>query len=87
MADGKRALVMEGRFHLYEGILPSQVTLPIVVIHFLGIKTIIINTVAGGINASLQTGDLMLIHDHINFTGEHPLIGRNDANYGSDCLI
>lgn len=84
--DGKRALVMEGRFHLYEGILPAQVTLPIVVMHFLGIKKIIISTVAGGISSSLQVGDLMIINDHINFTGNNPLIGRNDAAYGPRLL-
>lgn len=86
LENGVRALVMEGRFHLYEGILPAQVTLPIVVMNFLGVKKIIISTVAGGISSSLQTGDLMIINDHINFTGEHPLIGRNDGSYGPRLL-
>lgn len=80
--NGKRAIVMEGRFHLYEGIPPNEVTLPIVVMHLLGVKNLILSNAAGGINAAFQAGGLMIINDHINFTGNHPLIGKNDTKYG-----
>lgn len=80
--NSKLAFVMEGRFHLYEGVSPQQATLPVVVMHLLGIRKIIISNAAGGINSSFQAGDLMIINDHINLTGNHPLIGKNDAKYG-----
>jgi purine-nucleoside phosphorylase len=79
---GKRALVMEGRFHFYEGYTPQQVAFPIVVFHLLGIKTLIVSNAAGGINPKYQVGDLMIIRDHINLTGNHPLIGKNDSILG-----
>jgi len=78
----KYALVMEGRFHYYEGISPQLVTLPIAVFHALGIKNLIVSNAAGGINSSFKVGDLMIIDDQINLTGNHPLIGKNDGNLG-----
>jgi purine-nucleoside phosphorylase len=80
--NGKHALVMEGRFHYYEGYSPSEVVLPIVVFHQLGIKYLIVSNAAGGINSAFSKGDLMIINDHINFTGNHPLIGKNDNTLG-----
>ncbi len=82
IGDNKKALVMEGRFHYYEGYSPSEVVLPIVVFHLLGIKTLIVSNASGGINREFVAGDLMIINDHINFTGNHPLIGKNDNNLG-----
>lgn len=82
LEHAKQILVMEGRFHFYEGYTPQQVTLPIVVFHLLGIKTLILSNAAGALNPNFQAGDLMLINDHINLTGNHPLIGKNDVSYG-----
>ncbi len=82
VGNNKKALVMEGRFHYYEGYTPSEVVLPIVVFHLLGIKTLIVSNASGGINRGFESGDLMIINDHINFTGNHPLIGKNDNNLG-----
>ncbi len=80
--NGKQALIMEGRFHYYEGYTPQQVVLPIVIFHLLGIKQLIVSNAAGGINPKFSQGDLMIIEDHINFTGNHPLIGKNDNTLG-----
>lgn len=82
VADGKKVLIMEGRFHYYEGYTPQQVTFPIVVFHLLGIKTLIVSNAAGGINPNFQIGDLMIITDHINLFGNHPLIGHNNDALG-----
>jgi len=75
--SGKQALVMSGRFHSYEGYDLKTVTLPIRVMKALGVKTVILTNAAGGVNASYEVGDLMLIADHINMTGRSPLTGPN----------
>ncbi len=80
--NGKEILILEGRFHYYQGYTPQQVVLPIIVLHLLGVDTLIISNAAGGCNPHFKEGDLMIINDHINLTGNHPLIGDNDANYG-----
>jgi len=80
--NGSFVLLMEGRFHYYEGYAPQQITFPIHVCHLLGIKNLIVSNAAGAINQSFQVGDLVLITDHINFTGVNPLIGKNDNQYG-----
>jgi len=68
---------MSGRFHLYEGYSPSDVTFPIRVFGILGIRTLFISNAAGGLRNDLVPGSAMLITDHINFTGRNPLIGPN----------
>ena len=78
----KYILIMEGRFHFYEGYLAKEVTFPIVVFNNIGIKKIIISNASGGINQNFMVGDLMIINDHINLTGNHPLIGKNNNEYG-----
>ena len=80
--NGKEVLLMEGRFHYYQGYTPQQVVLPIIVLHLLGVDTLIISNAAGGCNPHFKQGDLMIINDHINLTGNHPLIGDNDVNLG-----
>ena len=80
--SGKNVLIMEGRFHFYEGYTPQQVTFPISVFHLLGIKTLIVSNAAGGINPTFNTCELMIINDHINFFGTHPLRGKNDESFG-----
>ncbi len=79
---GRHVMVMQGRFHYYEGYHMSQVTFPIYVMKELGINNIVITNAAGGLNRHFQAGDLMVITDHINFTGSNPLIGPNPDRYG-----
>jgi len=79
---GKAALLMKGRFHMYEGYAAETVAFPMRVMKALGIGTLLITNAAGGINADFRPGDLMLISDHINFMFRNPLIGPNDAEFG-----
>jgi purine-nucleoside phosphorylase len=83
--EGKTVLAQQGRAHYYEGYNMEQITLPVRVMRFLGIQTLIVTNAAGGINASFNPGDLMLITDHINFlglAGLNPLRGPNDESVG-----
>lgn len=79
---GKPVLAMQGRFHLYEGYTPRQVSIPIRIMAALGIKTLIVSNAAGGLNPQFRSGDLMLITDHINLTGQNPLVGSNVDAWG-----
>ena len=74
---GKNILVMQGRFHFYEGYPLTRVTFPVRVMRKLGVKILIISNAAGGLNPTFTPGDVMVISDHINFTGQNPLIGPN----------
>jgi len=76
------ALVMQGRFHLYEGYTPLEVTFPVRVMQELGIRVLIVTNAAGGFNPSFAPGDIMILTDHINLTGENPLVGRNEDGWG-----
>jgi purine-nucleoside phosphorylase len=78
-------VVMQGRFHFYEGYTMQALTLPVLVMRTLGAHTLIVTNAAGGINAAYRPGDFMLIRDHINFlglAGMNPLIGPNDERLG-----
>jgi purine-nucleoside phosphorylase len=74
--------VMAGRAHLYEGYTPAQVTMGVRVLHRLGARSVVFTNAAGGINLSYRQGALVLISDHINLQGSHPLIGPNDDAAG-----
>lgn len=78
----KSILVMQGRFHLYEGYTPQEVTFPIRLMQELNIKTLILSNAAGGINLNFSSGDIMLIRDHINLTGQNPLVGPEEPAWG-----
>jgi purine-nucleoside phosphorylase len=79
---GQTVLAMEGRFHLYEGYSPWQVTFPIRVMKELGCRLLVVSNAAGGLNPLHKKGELIVIEDHINFMGLNPLIGPNDDRLG-----
>jgi len=80
--SGKKIIAMKGRFHLYEGYSPQEVSFPVRVMQLLGVKNLIVTNAAGGLNLDFTEGDLMVINDHINLTGENPLVGKNDDRLG-----
>jgi purine-nucleoside phosphorylase len=82
---GRDVLIMQGRAHAYEGVLLQHATLPVRVMHELGIGTLIVTNAAGGLNPAWRAGDLMLITDHIGLSamiGHNPLWGPNDDSLG-----
>ena len=80
--EGKNVVVMQGRFHLYEGYEFTDVTYPIRVMRQLGIKKLFISNAAGAINLNFKKGDIMLVEDHINLQGGSPLAFKNVAEFG-----
>ncbi len=80
--EGKKAVVMQGRFHLYEGYDFTDITYPIRVMHQLGIQKLFVSNAAGAINLDFKKGDIMLIEDHINLQGGSPLAFKNVAEFG-----
>ena len=79
---GKNVVVMQGRFHFYEGYSMQEITYPVRVMKFLGVKILLISNACGCMNRDYRKGDLMIIEDHINLLGDNPLIGKNEDELG-----
>ena len=79
----KKVIVMQGRFHFYEGYSMQQITFPIRVLKKLGVKYLLLSNAAGGLNPVYKKGDLVLIDDHINMLPENPLRGVNEPAFGN----
>lgn len=80
--SGKQVVIMQGRFHYYEGYNMKQVTFPVRVFKLLGIEKLVISNASGGLNDQYQLGDLMIINDHISLMPENPLTGKNFDKLG-----
>ncbi|XP_037358837.1 purine nucleoside phosphorylase [Talpa occidentalis] len=83
---GQPCVMMQGRFHMYEGYSLRKVTFPVRVFHLLGVHTLVVTNAAGGLNPKFEVGDIMLIRDHINLPGlcgQNPLRGPNEERFGT----
>ncbi|KFF12704.1 purine nucleoside phosphorylase [Chryseobacterium soli] len=80
--EGRKVLMMSGRFHYYEGHSMETVTFPIRVFHLLGIKNVILSNASGGVNPAYKVADMVILKDHINMMPEHPLRGKNIEEFG-----
>ncbi|WP_299213200.1 purine-nucleoside phosphorylase [uncultured Dokdonia sp.] len=80
--EGKNVIVMQGRFHLYEGYSLTDVTFPVRIMHALGIKKLLVSNAAGAVNLDFKKGELMLIDDHINLQGGSPLAFKGVERLG-----
>jgi purine-nucleoside phosphorylase len=78
----KRILVMQGRFHYYEGYSMQQITFPVRVFKELGVTSLLLSNASGGMNPEYKKGDLVLLTDHINLQPENPLRGLNEPALG-----
>jgi purine-nucleoside phosphorylase len=79
---GRTVAMLQGRFHLYEGNAPGLVVQPVLLFGRLGAKVVILTNAAGGLDPSFGPGTLMVISDHLNLTGQNPLIGSNAPGVG-----
>lgn len=79
---GKKVVVMQGRFHVYEGYSLQDVTFPVRIMEKLGIKTLLVSNAAGAVNLNFKKGELMLINDHINLQGSSPLAFKGVEELG-----
>jgi len=80
--SGKPVVVMQGRFHFYEGYTMNQVVYPVRVMKLLGIKRLFLSNASGGMNPDFEIGDVMILRDHINLLPTNPLIGKNPSEFG-----
>ncbi|XP_070653285.1 purine nucleoside phosphorylase-like [Bos indicus] len=83
--NGRACVMMQGRFHMYEGYPLWKVTFPVRVFRLLGVETLVVTSISGGLNPNFEVGDIMLIRDHINLpglSGENPLRGPNEERFG-----
>jgi purine-nucleoside phosphorylase len=75
-------IAMQGRVHMYEGYSPQEVVFPMRVLARMGVKAVILTNAAGGIHVAYGQGALVVLRDHINLTGQNPLVGKNDDRFG-----
>jgi purine nucleoside phosphorylase I, inosine and guanosine-specific len=80
--EGRPLVVLSGRVHLYEGYDAAQVCLGVRLLRELGVRTLILTNAAGALNPLFETGSLMCLSDHINFTGRNPLCGPHEPRFG-----
>ena len=80
---GKNVIVMQDKFHYYEGYELDELTFPIRIFALLGVETIIMSTFAGWVSKNLKSNDLMLITDHINLSGHSPIRGYTESEFGN----
>ena len=79
---GKDVIVMQGRFHYYEGYTMNQVVLPIRCMKFFNIEFLVLSNASGGVNPNFEVGDIMIQNDHLNLIGDNPLMGPNIDELG-----
>jgi purine-nucleoside phosphorylase len=79
---GVPVALLQGRLHAYEGVSPAEVAFPVRLLCWLGIRALVLTNASGAIRAGLQVGDLLLITDHLNLSGQNPLTGPNDEAVG-----
>lgn len=82
LIEGKKVIVMQGRFHIYEGYTLQDVTYPVRIMEKLGIHTLLVSNAAGAVNLNFKKGELMLINDHINLQGSSPLAFKGVEHLG-----
>ena len=78
----REVMAMQGRFHYYEGFSLRELCLPVFVLRALGVTDLVVTNACGAVNRAFAPGDLMLLSDHINFSGQNPLMGPNDERFG-----
>ena len=80
--EDKKVVIMQGRFHVYEGYSLQDVAYPVRIMHKLGIHTLLVSNAAGAVNLNFKKGELMLIEDHINLQGNSPLAFKGVEQMG-----
>ncbi|UUX48274.1 purine-nucleoside phosphorylase [Nisaea acidiphila] len=80
--SGRQVFVLQGRAHAYEGHDLADVVLPVRTMEALGVTTLVLTNAAGSLREEMAPGSLMMLTDHINWSGANPLIGPNDASLG-----
>ena len=79
---GRRLAIMAGRIHLYEGHSAREIAVPVRILKAMGVERLILTNASGGLHADMPSGTLVIVDDHINFSGANPLVGPNDDGIG-----